>query len=96
MTAEDVRAYKPAPAHFQTAGRHFGLPPERVLHVACSSYHDLRPARAQGWRTAWITRGTAREAAAAEAGAVFPNLAGLAAALLAEGEAPEATSAPAS
>ena len=81
VTAEDVRSYKPAFAHFEEARRRLGLPAERVLHVACSPVHDLAPARAQGWRVIWITRGSSDPGEGVAADAVFPDLASLAAAL---------------
>ena len=56
VTAEDVRSYKPARAHFEAALARLGVGPERVLHVACSLYHDVRPAAAIGMRTAFVDR----------------------------------------
>lgn len=56
VTAEDLRSYKPRPAHFHEALRRIGQPAERVLHVACSLFHDVRPAKALGWRCAWVRR----------------------------------------
>lgn len=56
ITAEEVRSYKPAPAHFEAALARLGIGPERVLHVACSLYHDVRPAAAIGMRTAFVDR----------------------------------------
>lgn len=32
------------------------LPPRRVLHVAQSLYHDIRPARELGFSTVWVNR----------------------------------------
>jgi 2-haloacid dehalogenase len=56
ITAEQVKSYKPALAHFSTALATIGLPPERVLHVAQSLYHDIGPAKALGLRTVWVNR----------------------------------------
>jgi 2-haloalkanoic acid dehalogenase type II len=56
VTAEEVRSYKPAPAHFHEALRRLDLPRERVLHVACSLFHDVRPALALGWRVVFVDR----------------------------------------
>ena len=55
-----------------------------MLHVAQSLYHDIRPAREQGLRTAWINRRHDRAgfgatpAADALPDAEFPDLASLA------------------
>jgi 2-haloacid dehalogenase/putative hydrolase of the HAD superfamily len=56
VTAEQVRSYKPAPAHFLEARKRIG--PSRWLHAAQSYYHDIIPARALGIPTAWINRHT--------------------------------------
>ena len=56
VTAEELRSYKPAPAHFEAALARLGVEKHQVLHVACSLYHDIRPAIAFGLRTAWIDR----------------------------------------
>jgi 2-haloacid dehalogenase len=56
VTAQQVRSYKPAPAHFLTALDRIGLPPSRVLHVAQSLYHDHVPAKRLGLRTVWVNR----------------------------------------
>ena len=59
VTAQDVGAYKPNPAHFHEALRRLaelGIPKERVLHVAQSLYHDHVPAKALGLSTVWVDR----------------------------------------
>jgi len=56
VTAEEVRSYKPARAHFDEALRRLELEREDVLHVAQSVYHDVRPTRALGWRCVWVDR----------------------------------------
>ena len=56
ITAEQVRSYKPARAHFHEALRRLGVPVERILHVAQSLYHDHVPAQQLGFRTAWVQR----------------------------------------
>lgn len=56
VTAEQVRSYKPATAHFTEALQRLDLPPERVLHVCGSVYHDVRPAQSLGWRVTWVNR----------------------------------------
>ncbi|WP_103021564.1 haloacid dehalogenase type II [Salinibacter altiplanensis] len=44
ITAEQVRAYKPALTPFETTFTRLGVPPNRLLHVAQSVYHDVNPA----------------------------------------------------
>jgi 2-haloalkanoic acid dehalogenase type II len=59
VTAEDVRSYKPAPAHFAEAERRLdmlGVPRASWLHAAQSLFHDVRPAVARGMRVAWVNR----------------------------------------
>jgi 2-haloacid dehalogenase len=56
VTAEDVRSYKPADAHFEEALRRIGEPPERVLHVAFGFKYDIGPAQRHGMATAWVNR----------------------------------------
>jgi len=56
VTAEDVRAYKPVPAHLMELGRRLETSRGKHLHVAQSIFHDIRPGMAQGLDTAWINR----------------------------------------
>jgi 2-haloacid dehalogenase len=59
ITAEDVGSYKPNPANFAAlldAVAGLGLPPDQLLHVAESLYHDHEPAKAAGLSTVWIHR----------------------------------------
>lgn len=60
VTAQQVRSYKPAPAHFEEVLRRLDLPRDRVLHVAQSLYHDIAPARALGFRCVWVNRRAGR------------------------------------
>ncbi|ATL71929.1 haloacid dehalogenase type II [Nocardia terpenica] len=55
LSAETVRAYKPAPEVYELAIDIAGCPAERVLMVAAHSW-DLRAAQASGMRTAYIRR----------------------------------------
>lgn len=57
VTAQDVGSYKPGRAHFDEGLKRLGLPRERVLHVAQSLFHDIRPARDLGYSTVWGARG---------------------------------------
>ncbi len=54
ITAEQVRAYKPAQAHFLKARELLGA--SRWLHVAQSLFHDVVPAAALGIPAVWVNR----------------------------------------
>ena len=71
ITAEDVGAYKPRPAHFEALFDSLpamGVDRDELLHVAQSLYHDHEPARRLGLPSVWIDRGRDRS----EAGATPP------------------------
>jgi 2-haloacid dehalogenase/putative hydrolase of the HAD superfamily len=76
VTAERVRSYKPAPAHFAAARRIVG--DASWLHAAQSRFHDIAPDRTLGIANAWINR--KREAALPDLvpDREFSTLAGLA------------------
>ncbi|MDH3595281.1 MAG: haloacid dehalogenase type II [Rhodospirillales bacterium] len=98
-TAEDVRSYKPDPRNFpymleRLAGEH-GLSPGDILHTAQSLFHDHVPAKAAGLARAWIDRqglsggghwgATAQVAERPEVDFLFPTMAAMAEAVIAEG-----------
>jgi len=56
VTAQQVRSYKPAHAHFHEALKRLGLPRDRVLHVAQSLFHDIAPANELDFTTVWVNR----------------------------------------
>ena len=59
ITAQDVKAYKPAPNHFEAldgALKELAVPRERLLHVAQSLFHDHVPAKRHGLASVWINR----------------------------------------
>ena len=56
VTAERVRAYKPAPWHFRAFELMTGVTRANWVHVACSWYHDVVPAHALGIRSVWFDR----------------------------------------
>ena len=66
VTAEQVRSYKPSLAHFR---RFASLAnPDHWVHVACSWYHDIAPARELGVKRIWLDRDrTGEDPAAASA-----------------------------
>ena len=66
VTAERVRDYKPSPAHFQYFSRSTGVTGGDWVHVACSWYHDIAPARDLGINRVWLDRdGTGEDPATA-------------------------------
>jgi 2-haloalkanoic acid dehalogenase type II len=54
VTAQQVRSYKPARGHFDTAKQRIG--DARWLHAAQSNFHDIAPVNAFGVDTAWVNR----------------------------------------
>ena len=56
VTAERVRAYKPAPWHFRAFELITGAARSDWVHVGCSWYHDVAPAHALGIRSVWFDR----------------------------------------
>jgi 2-haloacid dehalogenase/putative hydrolase of the HAD superfamily len=54
ITAQQVRSYKPAPGHFNTARERIAGAP--WLHAAQSNFHDIIPTNALGISNAWINR----------------------------------------
>jgi phosphonatase-like hydrolase len=66
VTAERVRDYKPSPAHFRFFSRSSGVSASDWVHVACSWYHDIGPARELGINRVWLDRdGTGEDPATA-------------------------------
>ncbi len=98
-TAEDVGSYKPNPGNFAYLLEHLadehGLGPDDILHTAQSLFHDHVPAKAAGLARAWIDRqglseggqwgATARVAERPEVDFLFPTMAAMAQAVVAEG-----------
>jgi 2-haloalkanoic acid dehalogenase type II len=76
VTAEQVRSYKPAPAHFTTARGRIGN--ARWLHAAQSYFHDVTPAAHNGIPVAWINRKGQPLPGAARPAREFQTLTGLA------------------
>lgn len=56
VTAEQVKTYKPSFNHWHKMLKTFKIPKENVLHIAASIVHDIRPAKALGFKTVWINR----------------------------------------
>jgi 2-haloalkanoic acid dehalogenase type II len=76
VTAQQVRSYKPASPHFETARERIG--DARWLHAAQSWFHDVVPARALGIPVAWINRKHEKPAGDARPDRELATMAGLA------------------
>jgi 2-haloacid dehalogenase len=80
VTAEAVGSYKPALGHFRRFTESFGVEPgdPRWVHVAQSHVHDVVPAHGLGLPSVWVNR-LGEDHDPSLAGAVLPDLHGLAA-----------------
>lgn len=76
ITAQQLRSYKPAHAHFEEARAR--LDGVRWAHAAQSHFHDVEPAVALGIPVIWVNRRQERTRAAAKPDAEVIDLAGLA------------------
>src|SRR5262249_24705068 len=56
ITAEQAKDYKPALTHFRRFFRVTGVELEDWVHVACSFFHDIGPARQMGVKRVWLDR----------------------------------------
>jgi len=65
VTAASVRSYKPSHNNFLRAIERIGVPRERILHVAQSVYHDIKPAGELGLASVWVNRRHGRPGAGA-------------------------------
>ena len=74
VTAEDIESYKPKTKHFEEGLRRLQLSKDQVVHVACSIYHDARPAKALGWKCVWVNRNAEPEPADVSADWVVPDM----------------------
>lgn len=81
VTAGRIHSYKPAHAHWQIALRELNLARERVLHVGCSLFHDIRPATELGFATAFVDRDGEGLSPGDAPSLIVRDLAGLCAAL---------------
>jgi 2-haloacid dehalogenase len=56
ITAQQARSYKPSHNNFKLALERIGLPKEKILHVAQSLHHDIKPCNELGIHSVWINR----------------------------------------
>ena len=77
VTAEQVGTYKPCHNHWHRMLETCGVARDRVLHVAQSYVHDIEPANAQGFATAWINRYSGTSPGTTRVDHEFPDLRGL-------------------
>jgi 2-haloacid dehalogenase len=76
VTAEEVKEYKPSHGHFRRFFRMSGVEMSNWVHVACSWFHDIGPARDFGLTRIWIDRDrTGQDPAGASA--YLPDASGL-------------------
>jgi 2-haloacid dehalogenase len=89
VTAQQVRSYKPDERNFRVMLERVGRPPERIVHVAQSLFHDHVPAKRLGLTTVWIDRrhdqsgSGATPPAEARPDATYPDMASFTAAAVA-------------
>jgi 2-haloacid dehalogenase len=74
ITAQQVRSYKPSLKNFEVALRRIGLPKEKILHVAESTYHDIAPAKEMGIHNVWVDRRSVTGRGASIAASVTADL----------------------
>jgi 2-haloalkanoic acid dehalogenase type II len=56
VTAEQIRSYKPRPAHWKEFMARTGAGRSEILHVAQSLFHDIVPTGDLGIDSAWVNR----------------------------------------
>lgn len=60
FTAQAIGSYKPSSRNFEYLLAHVEQPKEKILHVAQSLFHDVKPAKELGLHTVWINRRSAK------------------------------------
>ncbi|WP_377297143.1 haloacid dehalogenase type II [Rhizobium sp. SGZ-381] len=61
ITAQQAGAYKPSGQIFHHAWQSLGIDMNDLVHICASPHLDLVAARALGFRTIWVDRGTGRK-----------------------------------
>ena len=74
ITAEKSMSYKPSPKHWELLLKESGVEKDRILHVAASLVHDIRPAKQLGFKTAWINRKNEPTPSDVKPDYIFPDL----------------------
>ena len=75
VTAERVGSYKPSHNNFLRAIEIIGQPKDKILHVAQSLYHDIKPANELGLSSVWVNRrGDKRGSGATHPATATPTL----------------------
>ncbi|MFN3781612.1 MAG: haloacid dehalogenase type II, partial [Candidatus Kapaibacteriota bacterium] len=56
FTAEDIKVYKPSKKFFEYAITNLKIDVKKIVHIAQSLYHDIKPAKEFGISTVWVNR----------------------------------------
>jgi 2-haloacid dehalogenase len=76
VTAEQAKDYKPSRTHFHRFFRLSGVDRAKWVHVACSWFHDITPARELAIKCVWVDRDRTGQDRS-EASAWLPDATGL-------------------
>ena len=75
ITAQQARSYKPSQNNFRLALKRLAVSQDKLLHVAQSLYHDIKPCRELSISSVWINRRAGKQSAGATKPAVaMPDL----------------------
>jgi 2-haloacid dehalogenase len=74
VTAQQAQSYKPSARNFELLLDRIAVPCSRLLHVAESLYHDVRPANVLGITVVWVNRRQGKRAAASKLSKAKPDL----------------------
>lgn len=74
VTAQQAQSYKPSINSFELLLQQLTIPRKRLLHVAESLFHDVKPARSLGIATVWVNRRQGKPAAASKLVDAQPDL----------------------
>jgi 2-haloacid dehalogenase len=74
ITSQQAQSYKPSLHNFVLALDRIGVPPDRLLHVAESTFHDVAPAKSIGLSVVWVNRHGGRVTGATRPATAKPDL----------------------
>jgi 2-haloacid dehalogenase len=74
ITSQQARSYKPSLHNFVLALDRIAVSPDRLLHVAESTFHDVAPAKSMGLSVVWVNRHGGREIGATRPAQATPDL----------------------